>query len=203
MMLRIIRILSRNSLCLWQVTWVIREYNALIWDNQWHGQRFYDLRCMLGCFSRVWLFATPGSWWDFPGKNTGVGCRALLRGLPDPVTQPASLMSPALAGRVFTISATWKPQMIWGEGTRLQDPGFSITQNPSPSTPKSSDNHLVLQSVKLWVKTQNSGLAFRYTNFQVGRRGRGESSVFWDGHRVSVFSGWDGIGEEYSLRKEG
>ena len=38
-------------------------------------------------FSRVWLFATPCtivcqalSPWDFPGKNTGVGCHFLLQG---------------------------------------------------------------------------------------------------------------------------
>ena len=44
--------------------------------------------CMLNCFSRVWLFATI---WtiaprllcprDSPGKNTGVGCHALLQGI--------------------------------------------------------------------------------------------------------------------------
>ena len=39
--------------------------------------------------------------WDFPGKHTGVGCHALLQGI-----EPTSLMSPALAGRFFTTSAT-------------------------------------------------------------------------------------------------
>ena len=44
--------------------------------------------CVLNCFSRVQLFATP---WtvarqtalsrDSPGKNTGVGCQALLQGI--------------------------------------------------------------------------------------------------------------------------
>ena len=43
--------------------------------------------CMLSCFSLVWPFATP---WTVahqaplrhsPGKNTGVGCRALLQGI--------------------------------------------------------------------------------------------------------------------------
>ena len=41
--------------------------------------------CMLSCFSRVRLFMTP--WpdrllcpWDFPGKNTEMGCHALLQG---------------------------------------------------------------------------------------------------------------------------
>ena len=44
---------------------------------------------------------------DSLGKNTGVGCHALLQGdLPYPGIEPASLMSPALAGGLFTISAT-------------------------------------------------------------------------------------------------
>ena len=47
--------------------------------------------------------------WDSPRKNTRVGCHALLQGnLPDPQIEPTPLMSPALAGRVFTTSATWK-----------------------------------------------------------------------------------------------
>ena len=43
---------------------------------------------MLSHFSRVRLFATPGTVattllcpWDSPSKNTGVGCRALLQGI--------------------------------------------------------------------------------------------------------------------------
>ena len=43
--------------------------------------------------------------WDSPGTNTGVGCSALFQGnVPD---KPTSLMSLALAGRLFTTSATW------------------------------------------------------------------------------------------------
>ena len=49
---------------------------------------YKDRACVLGCFSRVRLFTTP--WtpparllcpWDSPGKNTGVGCHALLQGI--------------------------------------------------------------------------------------------------------------------------
>ena len=43
---------------------------------------------MLSCFSRVQLFATPWTVatrllcsWDSPGKNTGMGCHALLQGI--------------------------------------------------------------------------------------------------------------------------
>ena len=45
--------------------------------------------------------------WDFPGKNTGVGCHFLLQGdLPDPEIEPAS---PALAGGFFTTGPPGKP----------------------------------------------------------------------------------------------
>ena len=39
---------------------------------------------------------------DSPGKNTGVGCHALLQqDLPDPGIEPFSFMSPTLAGEFF------------------------------------------------------------------------------------------------------
>ena len=45
--------------------------------------------------------------WDTAGKNTGVGCHALLQGnLPDPGIEPASLTSPALASEFFITSTT-------------------------------------------------------------------------------------------------
>ena len=47
-----------------------------------------------------------GCLWDSPGKDSGVGCRALLQGnLPDPGIELLSLTSPALAGGFFTTSA--------------------------------------------------------------------------------------------------
>ena len=73
--------------------------------------------CILSQFSNVQLFVTlwtspPGSsvhGMDSPGQNTGVGCYALFQGdLPEPGIKPASLMSPALAGRFFTTSTTWE-----------------------------------------------------------------------------------------------
>jgi len=51
--------------------------------------------------------------WDSPGKNTGVGCHALLQGnLPDAGIESVSLMSPALAGGFFTTCTTWEALMI-------------------------------------------------------------------------------------------
>ena len=44
--------------------------------------------------------------WDFPGKNTGVGCHSLLQGnLPYPGLKPAS---PALADGFFTTDSLGK-----------------------------------------------------------------------------------------------
>ena len=48
--------------------------------------------------------------WDFPGKNTGVGCHFLVQGdLPHPGIKPASPASPALAGGFFTTEPPGKP----------------------------------------------------------------------------------------------
>ena len=47
--------------------------------------------------------------WDSPGKNTGVGCHALLYGIfPTQGSKPESLTSPALAAGFLTTSATWE-----------------------------------------------------------------------------------------------
>ena len=50
--------------------------------------------------------------WTSPGKNTGVSCHALLRGIfsTHPLNPP--VLSPELAGRFFTASATWEAQLI-------------------------------------------------------------------------------------------
>ena len=41
-----------------------------------------------------------------------VAMPSLQGGLPDPGIEPASLMSPAFAGRFLTTSATWETQVI-------------------------------------------------------------------------------------------
>ena len=46
--------------------------------------------------------------WDSPGKNTGVGCHALLQGIFPTQGSNPGLMSPALVGEFFTTSATWE-----------------------------------------------------------------------------------------------
>ena len=57
-------------------------------------------------------YSPPGSScpWNYPGKNTGVGCHFLLQGnLPDPGIKPTSPASPALTGRFFTTEPPEKP----------------------------------------------------------------------------------------------
>ena len=72
--------------------------------------------CVLTCFSRVWLFVAL---WTVAYKAPlSVGfsrqeswSRLLCpapRDLPNPGTELTSLMSPGLAGRFFTSSATWE-----------------------------------------------------------------------------------------------
>ena len=70
---------------------------------------------MLSCFSRVRLFAIV--WTVACQASLSIGCsrQEYKSGLPFPFPgdlytgiRPASLMSPALAGRYFTTSTTWE-----------------------------------------------------------------------------------------------
>ena len=68
--------------------------------------------CLLSCSSHVRLFAAQ---WTVahqaplsPGRNTGVGCHALLQGIfQKKGVETAFLRSPVLADRFFTTSTTW------------------------------------------------------------------------------------------------
>ena len=46
--------------------------------------------------------------WDSPGKNTGVGCHALLQGILPTQGQSRWLLPSALADGFFTNNATWE-----------------------------------------------------------------------------------------------
>ena len=50
--------------------------------------------------------------WDSPGKNTGVGCRALLQGSSQPKDRTPILCSSCTAGRFFT-SEPWRKHIIF------------------------------------------------------------------------------------------
>ena len=58
---------------------------------------------VFGFFASLWTVARLLCPWNFPGKNTGVGCHFLLQGgLPEAGIEPGSLMSSALVGGFFT-----------------------------------------------------------------------------------------------------
>ena len=66
------------------------------------------VQCVLSCllFVTPWIVAHHSPCpWNFPGKNTGVGCHLLLQGI-FPTQGPAS---PALAGRFFTTVPRGQP----------------------------------------------------------------------------------------------
>ena len=91
-----------------RVTEFIKTLNVKTSFQKCINRYVYMYVCAL---SRVRLSVIPGTVarqttlcpWDFSGKNTGVGCHSLLqRDLSDPGIEPASLVSPALAGGFFT-----------------------------------------------------------------------------------------------------
>ena len=89
----------------------------------WAAREALSLVCMLwlGRFSRVWLFATLWTvacqaplYMRFSREEYWSGLPCPPPGnLPDPGTEAASLMCPALAGRFFTTSATWEAPLHW------------------------------------------------------------------------------------------
>ena len=76
--------------------------------------------CMLSQFSHVWLFTTSGIVAHQAPLSMGFFRQEYWSGLlcpppgrlPDPGMKPVFLMSPALAGRFFTTSATWEDQYL-------------------------------------------------------------------------------------------
>ena len=67
-------------------------------------------------FATPWTVAhQPPCPWNFPDKNTGVGCYSFTSGdLPDPETESESLAPPSLAGGCFTTSAPWEEKSATG-----------------------------------------------------------------------------------------
>ena len=77
-----------------------------------HGVRV----CVLSCFSHVWLLVTPWTVAHQAPLSMELSRQEYWSGLmfpppgdlPNPAIEPASLMSPELAGGFFTSSATWE-----------------------------------------------------------------------------------------------
>ena len=76
--------------------------------------------CVLSCFSSVWLFVTPWTVAHQAPLSEGFSRQEHWSGLPcpppgdlpNPGIEPMFLKPPALAGRVFTTSATGKPDNL-------------------------------------------------------------------------------------------
>ena len=110
---------------------------------------------MLSCFCHVQLFATPWTVatrllcsWDSPGKNTGVGCHALLQGIFLTRIKLTSLTSPALAGEFFTTSCTWATLWPNNEGGLSEWIVYWATYSCKTSWPQETQKSIFFQS---WV----------------------------------------------------
>ena len=89
-------------------------------------------------FATLWTVACQDPW-DFPGKNIGVGCHALLQGnLSDPGIEPVSLMSPALEGRFFTTEPPGKSLSHYKDLLKKETYSYSITYSASVNCNKGS-----------------------------------------------------------------
>ena len=84
---------------------------------------------VLSCFSRIWLFATPWTVAHQAALSMGFSRQEYWSGSsfpspgdpPDPGIEPRSLMSPALAGRLFTTKPPGKPQRtVWSFFKKLK-----------------------------------------------------------------------------------
>ena len=97
-----------------------KEYYLVIKVNkQWTTKKtWWKPVCAL---SRVWLFVAPSTVASqaplagensLLGKNTGAGCHFLLQQVFPTQGSNPHLVSPALAGRFFTSSATWEAHIL-------------------------------------------------------------------------------------------
>ena len=69
--------------------------------------------------------------WYSPGKNSGVGCHALLQGIFNTGIKPRSLVSPARAGEFLTISTTWEAH---SKGVNICKPGRGTSEEINPTS---------------------------------------------------------------------
>ena len=113
-----------NSSQCYMAAWMGREFGGE-WIHSpllstWNYHSINNQLCVLSCFSHVQLFVTqwtvtrqaPLSMRFFRQEYwSGLPCPS-PRDLPNPGIKPVSLMSLALAGRIFTTSATWEAPLI-------------------------------------------------------------------------------------------
>ena len=102
----------RISNMLLNLSWIPGNRFSKTTSASCHGERVCLLPLAAHCSLKSWWWRQPPRLlrpWDSPGKNTGVGCHALLQGMfAIQGSNHRSLTSLALAGRFFAISATWE-----------------------------------------------------------------------------------------------
>ena len=100
-------------------------------------------------------------WNELPFPSSG--------NLPDPGIEPVSLVTPALAGRLFTACATWEAHattlfsnkiMIWGTGLGLQHMNIEGTQL-NLSLGLQSGKHSIIFPSELQLEKDSSNLRGR------------------------------------------
>ena len=100
-------ILKKNLLAKYTITWGWLPPQTSFTDIiDMHGYVLSHFSFVRLC-KTLWTLAAMLLWpWNSPGKNSAVGFHALLQGIF--LIEPMSLMSPVLAGRLFTTIDTWE-----------------------------------------------------------------------------------------------
>ena len=123
--------------------------------------------------------------WDFTGKKTGVGWHFLLQGnLPDPRIKPVSLVSPTLAGRLFTTELPgkhfawnlrgWPRYMSWFSSLKRRFrklnnmPGFLGCGQPPKKSVYCSDRGQILALLCTTVGSWGDYLKFLESQLLMG-----------------------------------
>ena len=125
---------------IWDMTWLwVKPYSVESADKiinslrvetllcphlQHQVEKLTSARCVLRRFGRVRLFVALWTIACQAPLSTGFFQARILNGLPcppagnlpNPGTEPTYLMSPTLAGRFFTTSATWEAQKFTPSG---------------------------------------------------------------------------------------
>ena len=99
----------------WTAVW-----SSMVSRSHWNSRRymwkFFSSACVLSRFSHVWLCVTLSTIGLQTPLSMGFSRQEWWSGLPwpspgdlsDPGIEPVSLMTPALAGELFTASTTWE-----------------------------------------------------------------------------------------------
>ena len=108
--------------------------------------------------------------WNSPGKNTGVGCCALLQGIF--LTQGSNLylMSPTLAAGFFTTSPIWETPLYHWNDCKAEDESFRVWAEQGPSWVRKSQFSCLLGEFLSW----GDWMLMRKSNFLL----EGDEEIF-------------------------